>query len=219
MKKNKNQIYEELRFDIMNLKLIPGKAISEIEISNIYDISRTPVREILKKLSEENLIEIYPQIGSFISKIDLKMVDDALFLRKLCEKKIILDSIGNKSKDTLLTELKRNIAFQEINYNYNGDSFEFFKLDNEFHFIMFKHNNRENIWKNICKFTTHYDRLRLIDAVEKTNQEKIIEEHKLIVDIIENSRIELVEDTVNQHLEKYKNLLEYFITKYPNYFK
>lgn len=219
MKKNKNQIYEELRFDIMNLKLIPGTAISEMEISNIYDISRTPIREILKKLSEENLIEIYPQIGSFVSKIDLKMVDDALFLRKLCEKKIIKDSIENKNKNLLLTELKKNIAFQEINFNYNGDAFEFFKLDNEFHHIMFRYNDRENIWNNICKFTTHYDRLRLIDAVEKTNQSKTIEEHKLIVDIIENSRVELIDETINKHLEKYKNLLEFFIKKYPNYFK
>lgn len=219
MKKDKIEIYKELRADIMSLKLMPGTVISEVELGNIYDISRTPVREILKKLSEENLIEIYPQIGSFISKIDLKMVDDALFLRKMCEKEVISNSITNPEKAKLLSDLKKNIAFQEINFNYDGDAYEFFELDNEFHSLIFKHNHRENIWKNICKFTTHYDRLRLIDAVEKTNQEATIQEHKLILDIIENGRYEIIEETITKHLEKYKKVLDLFIEKYPSYFK
>lgn len=219
MKQTKSEIYEKIRADIMNLKLAPGSLISETDFCELYGISRTPIREIFKKLEEENLLEIYPQIGSYVSKIDLKMVNDALFLRNLCENEIIKESINNPNKNELINELKKNVAFQEINANFNGNSYDFFKLDNEFHSILFSFNERENIWKNILKFTTHYDRLRLIDAVEKTNQEKTILEHKHIIEIIEKGDIEEVNKTVVNHLEKFKMIIDKFITKYPDYFK
>ena len=219
MKKSKQEAYQQLRSDIMNLKLEPGRSISETEIGTLFNISRTPVREILQKLTEENLIEIYPQIGSFISKIDLKIVDDAVFLRELCEKEMIRFSMQRSDKTVLIRDLKKNIAFQQINYNYQEDFYEFFKLDNTFHEIIYAFNERDNIWKNIGKLTTHYDRLRLLDAADRNHQKRTIEEHIKIIQIIEDAREDCIEQTVLRHLEKYKSIIDRLKEKYPTYFK
>ncbi|MGP1576797.1 MAG: GntR family transcriptional regulator [Treponema sp.] len=219
MKKSKQEAYQQLRSDIMNLKLEPGRSISETEIGTLFNISRTPVREILQKLTEENLIEIYPQIGSFISKIDLKIVDDAVFLRELCEKEMIRFSMQRSDKTVLIRDLKKNIAFQQINYNYQEDFYEFFQLDNTFHEIIYAFNERDNIWKNIGKLTTHYDRLRLLDAADRNHQKRTIEEHIKIIQIIEDAREDCIEQTVLRHLEKYKSIIDRLKEKYPTYFK
>lgn len=219
MKKSKQEAYQQLRADIMNLKLEPGRSISETEIGTLFNISRTPVREILQKLTEENLIEIYPQIGSFISKIDLKIVDDAVFLRELCEKEMIRFSMQRSDKTVLIRDLKKNIAFQQINYNYQEDFYEFFQLDNTFHEIIYAFNERDNIWKNIGKLTTHYDRLRLLDAADRNHQKRTIEEHIKIIQIIEDAREDCIETTVLTHLEKYKSIIDRLKEKYPTYFK
>ena len=57
----------------------PGECISEVELGNQLNVSRTPVREAIVRLSEEKLIDVFPQKGSFVSKIDLNLVDEAVF--------------------------------------------------------------------------------------------------------------------------------------------
>lgn len=58
---NKQYIYKVLKESIMNLALAPGETISEIEISEALNVSRTPVREAIVRLSEEKLINVFPQ--------------------------------------------------------------------------------------------------------------------------------------------------------------
>ena len=84
---NRAYTYRVLKENIMRLNLKPGESISEIELSEALDVSRTPVREAIVKLSEEKLVDVFPQRGSFVSKINLNLVEEAVFLRELCEKK------------------------------------------------------------------------------------------------------------------------------------
>ena len=66
---NKEYSYRVIKENIMSLKLKPGQAISEIELAEALQISRTPIREVMGKLREEHLVEVLPQVGSYISKI------------------------------------------------------------------------------------------------------------------------------------------------------
>ena len=52
----------------------PGQAISEIELAEALQISRTPIREVMGKLREEHLVEVLPQVGSYISKIKPQLI-------------------------------------------------------------------------------------------------------------------------------------------------
>jgi len=63
-----SKIYWDLRAQLVSLQRRPGEVVSEAEIALSYGVSRTPVREAILKLSDEGLLEIFPQSGIFVSR-------------------------------------------------------------------------------------------------------------------------------------------------------
>lgn len=211
-------IYRVLRENIMNLNLKPGEAIGEVELSKILDVSRTPLREAIVQLVEEKLLEVFPQKGSFVSKINLTLVEEAIFVRETCESKILKLIYDSENIDKVLNELEKNIEYQKIILNFNGDLYEFFNLDNKFHHILFESYNKKNSWKAIKRLSTHYDRLRLLDALEKTNIEATLNQHIEIVKSLKEKKVEKIEGLVEKHLLNFKDVIEKYQEKYPTYF-
>src|SRR3954467_10017610 len=77
--------YEALRDAIISTELEPGQQVSENEIAEKLGVSRTPVREALARLRDDQLVQIVPQLGTFVSRIGGPGVDDAQFLREALE--------------------------------------------------------------------------------------------------------------------------------------
>ncbi|MCQ8212139.1 GntR family transcriptional regulator [Cetobacterium somerae] len=218
-KENTRQyIYRVLRENIMNLNLKPGESIGEIELSKMLNVSRTPLREAIVQLVEEKLLEVFPQRGSFVSKINLNLVEEAIFVRETCEERILKMACQDENIDELVMKLEKNIEYQKIILNFDGDLHEFFTLDNEFHYILFDHYNKKNSWKAIKRLSTHYDRLRLLDALEKTNIEATLNQHIKIVDSIKNVNNENIGNLIEKHLLNYKDVIKKYEAKYPEYF-
>ncbi|WP_297596539.1 GntR family transcriptional regulator [uncultured Cetobacterium sp.] len=220
-KKNENTrqyIYRVLKENIMNLNLAPGEMIGEIELGKVLNVSRTPVREAIVKLSEEKLLNVFPQKGSFVSRINLTLVEEAIFLREMCEEKLLEMACRDEHKEDLIEKLEKNIEFQKVVINFKENLHEFFILDNEFHSLIFDHYNKKNIWKSIKRLSTHYDRLRLLDALEKTNLEKTLKQHIEILNIIREGDSKSIDMLLTKHLLNFKDVIEKFMMKYPTYF-
>ena len=75
-------IYATVRDAIVSAELEPGRQISENELAARLGVSRTPVREAFARLRDDRLIEIVPQLGTFVSRISVADVDDAQFIRE-----------------------------------------------------------------------------------------------------------------------------------------
>src|SRR6201996_5768792 len=80
-----SMIYSDLRAELLSLERRPGEAISEAEIALSYGVSRTPVREAILKLSDEGLLEIFPQSGIIVSRIAVAALPEAIIIRKALE--------------------------------------------------------------------------------------------------------------------------------------
>src|ERR1044072_6056685 len=78
---NRRRVYETLRRKLLTLELPPGAALSENELAAAWGVSRTPVREGLILLAEEGLVQVFPQVGSFVSRVDPARVADPDVLR------------------------------------------------------------------------------------------------------------------------------------------
>src|SRR5690606_9977779 len=104
-------VYEIIKKNIINLNMPPGTRVSEKEISDLLNVSRTPVREAFIKLSKEGLIYVVPQKGSYISHIDLDAVEDARFIRE-CLEKAVMEIATENFPIKLIKELERNIDIQ-----------------------------------------------------------------------------------------------------------
>lgn len=195
---NKDYAYRVIKDSIMALELEPGQAISEIELAQELQISRTPIREVMAKLGEEYLVEVIPQVGSYISKINPQLIKEASFMRYILEREILKLSCESFPKSNLY-ELKKNLALQEELIGCEGMERDFHKLDKEFHRIIFEGSKKENVWASITRISTHYNRIRLLSEMQHNFKEPIAQ-HRKIVEIIESKDCDQVEAIVRQHI-------------------
>lgn len=215
---NSQYAYRILKNNIMNLTLSPGQILNESELVDILKISRTPIREAIFKLKDEALIDVYPQKASIVSPIDLSRVEEAFFLRKIIEIEILKLCCESCDSDHL-KQLEKNIYLQELVINIDEDKSAFFILDNEFHSIIYDSVKKLGVWNTIKTFSSHYDRLRYLDIIEKTNLTNLLKQHKNIVKIIKENTSSKAESLVINHLTNFREELPFFMKKYGNFFK
>ena len=80
-----NMVYRDLKDKILKNKLLPGDKLIEMEIASKLDVSRTPVREALKKLEKEGLVTSFPRKSYIVSKISVKEAKNLYIVRKSLE--------------------------------------------------------------------------------------------------------------------------------------
>ncbi|MFF2910541.1 GntR family transcriptional regulator [Paenibacillus sp. NPDC057934] len=195
---NKDYSYRVIRENMMSLTLTPGQVISEIDLADALQISRTPIREVLAKLKEEHLIDVVPQVGTYVSKIKGHLIEEAAFMRFTLEKEVLLRSCQSFPAEALL-ELKKNVGLQELLIDKKGKELDFHHLDTEFHGIIYRGNQLENVWKSITRLSTHYNRIRLLSEREHSFEEAVAQ-HRQMVGLIEQGQTDVIEHAVEQHI-------------------
>ena len=85
VKQSKPLIYEELKRRIIELEMKPGDPIIEKDLVAEFGVSRTPIREALIKLTQIDLVEFRPRVGTFVTQIDIKTVKSAYEVKKNLE--------------------------------------------------------------------------------------------------------------------------------------
>lgn len=216
----KDYAYRVLRGNIMSLELKPGELLSEIELSETLGISRTPIREVLMKLKAEHLIEVKPQSGTFVSLIDLDLVQEARFMRFTLEEKVLKLACEHFPEEMFI-ELEKNLYAQQILAGIDGGEKEFHKLDNQFHELFFLGVNKENVWKSILNISTHYNRMRLLSQAEDPKRD-VVEQHREFIDVIKNKEIDKVEALIAEHMKYTKKSWDHLIkedSEFHSYFK
>lgn len=212
------KVYEFLKGEIIRLKLPPGISISENELAVRLQVSRTPVREAFLRLSQEDLVTVYPQKGSIVSLIDLDQMEESRFMREHLE----------VATTKLACELFTDFYLDEINANLeaqkkciNEKSYEeFYELDDEFHSIIFSGCNKSRIWNVIQNMMSiNFSRMRYLSLSEKLNTDKLIAQHHEIVDAIKEKNPLRAEKVVREHLNLVVIDSEDLKMKYPNYLK
>lgn len=210
-------VYEMLKKNIVGFNVKPGERISENEISEMLEVSRTPVREAFIKLSKEDLVYVLPQRGTYISYIDLDQVEEARFIRESLEKAVIELATEQFSEDTLL-KLEENLAIQKKKIE-NKAYGEFLELDEAFHKTIFEECNKARTWAVIEQVNSQYKRIRVLSFIANINWELTIEQHQEIIDAIRNKDTIKGQRVMSQHLKKLTIEKMELKEKYPEYFK
>ena len=100
-KKHPIDIYETLRGMINELEIIPGSRITEMQLAEYFNVSRTPVRAALQKLENEDLLTIKPKQGCFIRNIDLKKISQYYDVRVTLENMVLTEVSKNMNSKKL----------------------------------------------------------------------------------------------------------------------
>ncbi|ABR73750.1 GntR family transcriptional regulator [Actinobacillus succinogenes] len=212
---SRDYAYRVIREMIVNMELVPGSKVSEIELANLLGISRTPVREALIDLARNGAVTIQPQKGTFISLIDSDLVEEARFLRKTLEKEVIaLLCEDSYQKD--LHILDESLSLQEF-YLKQGNYEKFLELDNEFHQLFFKITHKDRIYALMKGLNIHFDRART-SIFKKKPSIKTLEEHKILLKAIHNQDKDTATQCIERHLYQYELDKDSFEKEYSHYF-
>jgi DNA-binding GntR family transcriptional regulator len=213
----RDYVYDTLKKNIMELRLEPGRLISEKDLVEMLQVSRTPIREALVKLSQEELIETTPQKGSVISLIDLQHAEESRFIRETLESAIVREACVKLNNEQVL-HLQNLISLQELcesEENYE----RLFELDEEFHKSIIIGCGRTRAWGLIGQVTTHYNRIRFLRLAANHDWKIILAQHHGIVRAIREKNPDAAEKVLRDHLELVVIEKEELKQKYPKYFK
>lgn len=173
-------LYRDLRERILTAALPPGEAVSETRIAEGYGVSRTPVREAFKRLEEEGFLEVVPQVGSFVARIDLRLVRDNHFVRETLECRIVelAASRVDKSSRALLRD---NLALQRRAVSAE-DRVAFFQADEDLHQHLAAIAGHASVWEVIHAAKAQFDRVRHLSLQSATRSRLRMAEHRAIID-------------------------------------
>lgn len=206
----------EIGDNIINLELKPGALISENELARILGVSRTPIREAIQELQKSQLIEVFPQRGSYVAGISFQAVEEAAFLRRTLENAIV-EELCDHIKFEQVEQLEENVSLQEYYLN-NGMSARIMELDNEFHRDFFVMCGKENIYNMMHSMMGHFDRIRVL-SLHSIKDIKIVSDHRAILEAIKTGNKEGAKANVEKHLMRYKFDKEELEKNYPDYFR
>ncbi|MEG1012125.1 MAG: GntR family transcriptional regulator [Ruthenibacterium sp.] len=203
-----------LLYNIVSLNLKPGDRIRENEICQQLNVSRTPVREGILDLAQHRLIEIFPQSGTYVSKIDLEYVENARYLRQVLESQLAREASQRKTPE-LLDRLRKNVDEQKKMEKIGK---QFLQLDGEFHEIIYEMCARDFLLETLSAVCAHLDRARLLSYHNGVSP-KILQDHERILQAIVQGDGETAYVTAYQHMERELEDEPMLRKKYPQYYK
>ncbi|MFA6829275.1 MAG: GntR family transcriptional regulator [Bacilli bacterium] len=205
MTKDIQNIYSRLLRNITIMKYKPGTKLGEVEISEKYHVSRTPIRDVFKQLESDGLLEIRSKSGSFVTKINLCDISDHMFIRSAIENQV-LQEVKGKLTEADIKYLRRNLISQEkITFNKTFSTPEayasaIFDLDNDFHKYIFTKVNKGSVLQLINDETPCYQRFRFLSFLRDDNDiNGLLKIHNEMLSAIENNEECQLAEIVHKH--------------------
>lgn len=210
------QLYDLLRDMIVSLGLPPGTPLIRPDLAAQYGVSQTPVRDALMRLEEEGLVDVIPQAGTRVSKIDLVKAGQAHFLRRSIELEIVRE-LATVADPALVARLRALLAQQHAQLA-SEDFKGFAATDQDFHRELYVTANMLDLWQLVRSRSGHIDRLRRLHLPAVGKAQRVLGDHTLIVDAIEAADPELAQRHLRDHLSGTLSQMNEIRARHPTYF-
>ena len=193
-------IHAELRDELVSLARRPGEAIVEKEIAAAYGVSRTPVREAVLRLADEGLIEVFPQSGTFVARIPIAALPEAIIIRKALEEttaRLAAERAGAVEIAAIEAILKR-----QREAGTKGDQQAFHRADEAFHAAIAEAAGHPRIWGLVQQVKVQVDRFRQLTLPQKGRMALVIREHAAVAAAIRRHDAAAAASRMGAHLER-----------------
>lgn len=157
--------YRVLRYNILMYKLPPGAQLREAVVAQKLGLSKMPVHQAVGRLREQLLVDVVPQSGTNISRINVSAMRQGSLLRTDVEAQTLFRMAG-RLPSSYIVRLSECLAEQRQTLEAKPlDIYRLASLDDEFHRIVFEGSGLEFTWRMIRAASTHYDRVRYMGLV------------------------------------------------------
>lgn len=208
----RGQIFNKLRNRILKGEYKEGELLQEIKISELFGVSRTPVREALKQLELEGLVTMLPNKGAKVSTISDNDIKDIYDIRCLIEG-LAARWAAEKITDEQLNNMKKILDLAEF-YTLKNDINSIAEQDSKFHKALYEACSSKYLQHILTDFHQYSQQARLKSLSNPDRTKVSLEEHKAIFYALKQRDSQKAEICANKHVENAKmNLLN---SKYIN---
>ena len=170
-----------LRDEIVGMVLMPGTPLRDAVLCDRFGTSRTPVREALIRLGEEGLVDIVPQSGTFVSRIPVDAIPEAVLVRQALEG-VTVEAAARVPGDGL-QGLDRALDAQRALAT-RRDTSGFHEADEAFHEAIALLAGHPNIWRLLRQVKVQLDRARRLTLPALGRMDQVVAEHQAIRDAV-----------------------------------
>ncbi len=198
-------VYEELKRQIMIGEIPPGTRMMEVELADDMGVSRTPIREAIRKLEKEGLVSIEPRRGAYASDISIKDMVDVLEVREFLEG-MAAGLAAKKINESETEELKKATAAYKKAVE-SGNTEEIIKEDELFHKLIVDCSGNKTLIQMINQVQELALRFRYIYYEDFSRYRNMPYEHQEILDAILSGDTEAARSIADAHVLRLKEFV------------
>ncbi len=200
----------------MSLRLKPGTPLSEKALTERFRVSRTPLREALIRLAEEGLVDIRPQAGTFVARIPLGAIPEAVVVRQALEGALVdlaARCVTGPGAARLERVIDRQVAYASI-----SDQEAFHAADEAFHEVIAELSGHAGIWRLVRQAKVQIDRCRLMTLPVAGRMAHVVGEHRAIAAAIARGDAAAAQAAMRVHLDAVLPDARLLAERHPDYF-
>ena len=192
-------VFNTLRRAIITGEFAPGERLMEISLANRLGVSRTPVREAIRKLELEGLVIMIPRKGAQVAKITEKSLRDVIEIRCVLE-----EFAATLACERITPEGRENL--KEAHENFveavkNGDILDIVEKDERFHDAIFQATSNERLITIINNLREQFYRYRMEYVKDIEQHSVLVNEHELLLRAIYDGDSETAKRIMRTHLQ------------------
>jgi DNA-binding GntR family transcriptional regulator len=193
------QVAERLRVLIDSGELAPGTRLNEIELCNTMGVSRTPLREAIRSLATEGLIELQPNRGAIVSVVSQEDVTEILPIMAS------LEGLGGRLAAMHMDRSKiaqvRKIHDQMLSHYKNNEVAEYFETNRLIHELITEGSGNQTLVDTINSLSAKVRRARFTAQMTNESWAKAVSEHEEMIAALEAQDPDRLEAILVQHVE------------------
>ena len=195
-----DRAYYAIRELIVTLELPPGSVVREPELTERLGIGRTPVREALRRLAQERLVEVFPRRGMFVTKVDVRD------LARLCEVRIALEPeaarlAAERATQADLAELRGVLA--ELDGRRKRDPRALIDLDERIHRAIYHASHNPYLAETLEQYYAHALRIWMV-ALSRTDIGAAVGGHHAVLEAVVRGDGARAERLMREHVESFE---------------
>ena len=198
-------VYEELKRQILVGEIAPGTRMMEVEMAEDMGVSRTPVREAIRKLEKEGLVTIEPRRGAYASDISIKDMVDVLEVRQMLEGMAASMAAQKVTEEEKLDFVEANSAYK--NAVKKGNIEEIIRYDELFHQLIVSYSGNKTLNQLLSQVQELALRFRYIYYDDFSRYENMPVEHEEIEEAIISGDTQKAKVVAEEHVERLKKFV------------
>lgn len=192
-------VFNTLRQAILKGELAPGERLMEIALAERLGVSRTPIREAIRKLELEGLVLMIPRKGAEVAKISEKSLRDVLEVRRSLEELAIELACQRMDEEAVLELEAAQEAFRRAMKS--GDVMKIAETDEAYHDVIYKGTGNDRLVQILNNLREQMYRYRLEYIKDEDKRQILLIEHENILRAVRFRKVEEAKHAMREHID------------------